>query len=445
MSAQANSSLDIYTFDFVELFEPVRAYRPIAGQPVVNATPIVQSHLIGPYQTADFRFVDEFGATIQSLALTKGDPYAAFDEFAGMPDVPFRVAVSGIDAAGKHYERLYPTLFRAQTVKVSLDDATAIDSLPTGATTTLRFKVKNLSDSTAEFHMNAVDSKSFIKRTAPNELTLASGESAFFEVDLLPAKDVESNIDVSLTVTATSTSNTDVTNSATVELLTVSNYSKTFFPVVLSGKFFLIPSLKSNLAPVAAVNTVTSLTGRVWMDRNLGASRVATSMTDEQAYGDLYQWGRGKDGHEKRTSGTTTTLSSTDTPGHGNFIKTSSEPYDWIISQNDNLWQGVSGINNPCPAGFRVPTADEWQEEIDSWNSKDAVGAFASPLKITLAGERNFIGGELNDVNDWGDYWASTVNGFRDESYSMSVIDSNAWLNNSWYRGVGCSVRCIKD
>ena len=51
--------------------------------------------------------------------------------------------------------------------------------------------------------------------------------------------------------------------------------------------------------------TVTSTTGQVWMDRNLGASRVATSSTDSAAYGDLYQWGRGTDGHEKRTSSTT--------------------------------------------------------------------------------------------------------------------------------------------
>ena len=34
--------------------------------------------------------------------------------------------------------------------------------------------------------------------------------------------------------------------------------------------------------------TVTSANGKVWMDRNLGASRVAISSTDTSAYGDLY-------------------------------------------------------------------------------------------------------------------------------------------------------------
>ncbi|MCC5924135.1 MAG: hypothetical protein JJT77_10135 [Crocinitomicaceae bacterium] len=50
-------------------------------------------------------------------------------------------------------------------------------------------------------------------------------------------------------------------------------------------------------------------TGKVWMDRNLGASQAATSSTDAAAYGDLYQWGRRSDGHQCRTSITTTTIS----------------------------------------------------------------------------------------------------------------------------------------
>jgi len=90
-------------------------------------------------------------------------------------------------------------------------------------------------------------------------------------------------------------------------------------------------------------------TGRVWMDRNLGASQVATSSTDAASYGDLYQWGRGNDGHQSRTSGTTTTLSSSNSPGHGNFILAPSSPYDWRNPQNDNLWQGVSGVNTVYP------------------------------------------------------------------------------------------------
>ena len=129
-----------------------------------------------------------------------------------------------------------------------------------------------------------------------------------------------------------------------------------------------IPSLgEYSRTDIYEPTTVISA-GQVWMDRNLGASRVATSLTDSKAYGDLYQWGRLTDGHEKRNSSTTRSLSSFDVPGHDRFILNSSSPGDWRAPQNDNLWQGVKGINNPCPDGFRLPTEIEWETEKNSWS-----------------------------------------------------------------------------
>ena len=54
---------------------------------------------------------------------------------------------------------------------------------------------------------------------------------------------------------------------------------------------------------------------RCWLDRNLGASRVANSYDDSQAYGYLFQWGRANDGHQIRTRSTIIGPVSTDTPG----------------------------------------------------------------------------------------------------------------------------------
>ena len=51
-----------------------------------------------------------------------------------------------------------------------------------------------------------------------------------------------------------------------------------------------------------ATQEVISSSGEIWMNKNLGALRVATSSADAAAYGDLYQWGRTTDGHEKRNS-----------------------------------------------------------------------------------------------------------------------------------------------
>jgi len=189
--------------------------------------------------------------------------------------------------------------------------------------------------------------------------------------------------------------------------------------------------------------SVTSTTGRIWMDRNLGATQVATSSTDAAAYGDLYQWGRGTDGHESRTSATTTTLSSSDTPGHGDFIKTSATPFDWRSPQNTNLWQGVNGVNNPCPTGYRLPTEAEFTAEIASWSpNNNAAGAFASPLKFTVAGTRGSGSGGLDGEGSSGYYWSSTIAATK--TWRL-VFGSAVSISNDGPRAGGYSVRCIKD
>jgi hypothetical protein len=55
----------------------------------------------------------------------------------------------------------------------------------------------------------------------------------------------------------------------------------------------------------SAQSVTNPVTGRTWMDKNLGASQVAISSTDSASFGHLYQWGRGSDVHQLRTSGTT--------------------------------------------------------------------------------------------------------------------------------------------
>jgi len=188
-------------------------------------------------------------------------------------------------------------------------------------------------------------------------------------------------------------------------------------------------------------NDVTNpTTGKIWMDRNLGAMQVATSSTDANSYGDLYQWGRGADGHQIRTSATTSTLSSTDVPGNANFILAGS-PYDWRSTANNNLWQGVNGTNNPCPSGYRLPTETEWVAERLSWSSQNAAGAFASPLKLPAAGIRRFNDGGFDLVNTGGRYWSSTVS----SPYSRYFyFDTNADMFTD-ARAYGASVRCIKE
>jgi len=186
---------------------------------------------------------------------------------------------------------------------------------------------------------------------------------------------------------------------------------------------------------------VTSPTGEIWMDRNLGATQVATSSIDAASYGDLYQWGRGADGHESRTSSTTSTLSTTDNPGHGDFITDVLSPNsDWRSPQNDNLWQGVSGTNNPCPSDYRLPTEAELEAERTNWSTDDAAGAFGSPLKLPMAGFRYGSGAGIPLSR--GGYWTSTVSGTLSRRLGFS---SSSGSMTSIIRSNGYSVRCIKD
>uniref|UniRef100_UPI004047B984 hypothetical protein n=1 Tax=Algoriphagus sp. TaxID=1872435 RepID=UPI004047B984 len=192
----------------------------------------------------------------------------------------------------------------------------------------------------------------------------------------------------------------------------------------------------------ANANTVFNPnTGKIWMDRNLGASQVATSSTDVASYGDLYQWGRGADGHQIRTplSTPTTGQSSSSSPG-ANFLIGS---LNWYNGTNpDNLWQGVSGVNNPCPIGYRIPTEAEWNAESLSWSTKNSAGAFASPLKLPMAGYRDYSDGSLGNVGTDGVYWSSTVSSAN--ARSLNFFSSVAFMNTD-ARAFGFSVRCLKD
>jgi hypothetical protein len=102
----------------------------------------------------------------------------------------------------------------------------------------------------------------------------------------------------------------------------------------------------------------------------------------------------------------------------------------------------VNGINNPCPAGFRIPTQAEWEAEIQTWSSRTAMGAFASPLKLPSAGFRQY-NGALNNDGAWADYWTSTVS--QTQVFIMNFNSGGAATTNAFPRVWGFSCRCIKN
>ncbi|MEA2017154.1 MAG: serine/threonine-protein kinase, partial [Campylobacterota bacterium] len=191
-------------------------------------------------------------------------------------------------------------------------------------------------------------------------------------------------------------------------------------------------------------------TGRVWLDRNLGAKRVATSINDKEAYGDYFQWGRDSDGHEKYNSevqniGLFGKGCPLDIPNHSRFItlNLNGQDRDWKEQSNDNLWQGANSINCPCPQGYRLPTINELNQERIKQNIKNNKEAFDSFLKLPSASIRYPKNGDIPFLNsDECFLWSSTV------SYESAMrLDCNNYhcSTNSMNRSHGIPIRCIKD
>jgi len=196
----------------------------------------------------------------------------------------------------------------------------------------------------------------------------------------------------------------------------------------------------------------SAVTGRKWLDRNLGAPNTPTAYNDWRNEGDLFQWGRRADGHQLinrgATSNTTTgvngitsTLSVTDNPGHSLFIieTTGINDLDWRAAHNDQLWKLPTPVNNVCPTGWHVPTKAEWEAE----NLGLLPDAF-NKLKITAGGYRKMQNGLIESSEFNGQYWSSTTAPLS-LTFSFVCSESGQSYFYDGFRGAGLSVRCIKD
>ncbi len=186
---------------------------------------------------------------------------------------------------------------------------------------------------------------------------------------------------------------------------------------------------------------ISPYSGKIWLDRNIGANRVCLALDDEKCYGDYFQWGRDADGHEKSSNTSVTSkLSISDAPKHSKYIKAKKEPYNWIDPQNNKLWQKNSLKNNPCPSAFRVPTIYELMHETVNTEAKNNKDVFKSFLKLPSAGNHN--GTSVSIQGAVGKVWSSSTSGMHAQ---YIYFDDDEVVEGVDWREEGYSVRCIKN
>ncbi|MBF0576002.1 FISUMP domain-containing protein [Dysgonomonas sp. GY617] len=208
-----------------------------------------------------------------------------------------------------------------------------------------------------------------------------------------------------------------------------------------------------------------------FMCHNLGADENLLVFTPNVGlYGDLYQWGRPQDGHELRNSDRTSTLATNNTATApaavvGKFITISSSPFDWRSGGgNTSRWGNGTqdenvpkAENDPCPAGWKVPSQKQWASifrggttsgapstaSANTWTWNTSGYKVGDALFLPAGGYRERVGGALSDLNSFGYYWSSTVNGTN--SYRLLFTGSTispAVANN---RSYGYSIRCVSE
>jgi uncharacterized protein (TIGR02145 family) len=208
-----------------------------------------------------------------------------------------------------------------------------------------------------------------------------------------------------------------------------------------------------------AYKTVRALDGKIWLQQNLGSPQVAFGSLDRASIGDYFQWGRWDDGHQRPNSPTITGGPSLMNPSHiasgnMNFIKGTTTTNKWwsVGGLATDTWSGTAATatngKDPCVAlgaGWRLPTAAEWNNIAMLEDMFGTMNAYQTNLKLPASGYRLGYDGMVFQNGDNGHYWTSTAAGnslakvftYDDNSYDATTI--------SQQRSQGYTCRCVKN
>ena len=197
--------------------------------------------------------------------------------------------------------------------------------------------------------------------------------------------------------------------------------------------------------------------GKFWMNKNLGSAKVAVSPTDQEAYGYLYQWGRGNDGHQL-TNSTLRSGQQTTYANKGSIFYYKSASEDWRSNNLIPTGDDWAEVDNPCPCGFTVASRQDWIDFVNGRTGSTDNGDFKisyGEMRLTSTGYRNstetrrFGGGIGNYGEGTGYSWLSNSSSSSSGSAQYVTYDKSKFNGVSGTaitlgRSVGMSVRCVE-
>lgn len=198
--------------------------------------------------------------------------------------------------------------------------------------------------------------------------------------------------------------------------------------------------------------TVRGADGNIWLQQNLGSIGVAKSMTDSDSYGDLFQWGRWSDGHEKRTAVATTVPVPNDPSGLTSAVSfITGSPGWWNNGSLTDSWSAVTPANitstdgcDPCKAlgsGWVMPTESDWSGIKISETITNPSSAFSSNLKLPASGYRSSSTGTFTFVDQRGYFWSATTSTTGAKYFYIGSTTANS--SAGAMRGQAHAIRCI--
>jgi len=205
--------------------------------------------------------------------------------------------------------------------------------------------------------------------------------------------------------------------------------------------------------------TVRGADGKIWLQQNLGSTKVAESLTDDGAYGDFFQWGRWADGHQDKNSPLSGTAPSPNNPegiaaGSASFYSagynsgsnwwSNGQPTDQWTGENASSANSTTGVD-PCKAigtNWRLPSIEEIENVLSVENISDTQSALNSNLKFVPAGYKDYNGIFSPGTRLY--LWTSSSSPYAGGGQHL-YISPNVAITNSMGRDGGQSVRCIKE